>query len=444
MDAARLFVFIRWVFAACRRFIVGDASFVVAPMEIPDHAVKISNDVLHQMYGHHGMSENISLFIHNGDIYVYYESLDGVSIWQSVQIPYGWNVREDFQFMRYSWYNRDDDGIPQNLQILVFFDGGFLKLTFSSKWAHHEVEGDNFVHLVDITVFPYSSISDECHGQQRMHQYAYDDSMLFVSASQCNGKFVLTFEQIYFDERFEHGVCKVVLPLSENVVVEYLKDLLQPQSLFFDHNGNPTEPNFVCCLEVTISGERFLMELRLDPQSVQQYFADDGTDGLGVYSRMTSQNFRNFDCIKRSRSDLVGLLNFYDSDELDAAKLLEIFPVNEMCSDAARLLEIFPVNEMCSDAAKILSSFARMNLYRDRALKLRLEQTRRLTDCRICMEQEPNLFIFSCGHASFCQSCIDGMTRDGITICPVCRLPSTSLTNGKDFLPLCRKFFPEE
>jgi hypothetical protein len=429
MDAARLFVFIRWVFAACRRFIVGNASFVAAPMEIPDHAEEISNDFLHQMYGRHGMSENIRLFIHNGDIYVYYESIDRVKIWQSVQIPYGWNVREDFQFMRYSWYNRDDDGIPQNLQILVFFDGGFLKLTFSSKWAHHEVEGDNFVRLVDIAVFPYSSISDECHGQQTIHQYAYDNSMLFVSASQCNGKFVLTFEQIYFDERFEHCVCKVVLPLSEDVVVEYLKDLLQPQSLFFDHNGNPTEPKLVCCLEATISGESLLVELRLDPQAVQQYFADDGTEGLGVYSRKTTQNFRNFDCMKRSGSDLVGLLSFYDSDELSAARLLEIFP---------------PVNQMCSDAAKRLSSFARMNLYRDRVLQLRLEQTRRLTDCRICMEQEPNLFIFSCGHASFCQSCIDGMTHDGITTCPVCRLPSTSLTNGKDFLPLCRKFFPEE
>ena len=428
MDVARLVVFIRWVFAACRRFIVGDASLVEAPMEIPDHAEEIPNDVLHHMYGRHGMSENIRLFIHNGDIYVYYESVDGVKIWQSVEIPHGWNVREDFQFMRYSWYNRDESGFPQNLQILVFFDGGFLRLTFSSKWAHHEVEGDNFVRLVDIAVFPYSSISDACHGQQKMHQYAYDDSMLFVSESRCNGKFVLTFEQIYFDERFERGVCKVVLPLSEDVDIEYLRDLLQPESLFFDHNGNPTEPKLVCCLEATISGERFLMELRLDPQSLQQYFTDDGTDGLGVYCQRTDQNYRSFNCVKRSGSDLVGLLNFYDSDEIDAA----------------RLLEIFPVNQMCSDAAKILSSFARMSLVRDRALQLRLEQTRSLTDCRICMEEEPNLFIFSCGHASFCQSCIDGMTHDGIMICPVCRLPSTSLTNGKDFLPLCRKFFPEE
>jgi hypothetical protein len=278
------------------------------------------------------MSENIRLFIHNGDIYVYYESIGRVKIWQSVQIPHGWRVREDFQFMRYSWYNQDDEGIPQNLRILLFFDGGFLKLTFSSKSAHHEVEDDNFVQLVDIADFHYSSISDECHGQQTMHQYAYDDDnyVLFVSASRCNGEFVLTFEQIYFGERFEHVVCKIVLPLSKDVIIEYLMDLLQLQSLFFDSKGNPTEPRLVCCLEATISGEIFLLNLTLDPQSMQQDFADDGTEGLGVYSQGTSQNFRNFDCVKRSRSDLVGLLNFYNSDELDAARLLEIFPVTQI------------------------------------------------------------------------------------------------------------------
>lgn len=324
MDVARLVVFVHWVFAACRRFIVGDASFVAAPMEIPDHAEKISNDLLHQMYGHCGMSENISLFIHSGDIYVYYESVNGVKIWQSVEIPHGWNVREDFQFMRYSWYNHDD-GFPQNLQILVFFDGGFLRLTFSSKWAHNEVEGDNFVRLVDIALFPYSSISDACHGQQTMHQYDYDDSMLFVSESRCNGKFVLTFEQIHFDKTFKHCVCKVVLPLSEGVVVEYLR--VNVTSFFFDYNGNPIEPNFSCNLNVTILGEIFLLELILDPQSVQQYFTDDGTIGLRVYCETSEPSFLSFNCVKRSGSGLVGLLRFHDS-ELDAARLLKIFPVN--------------------------------------------------------------------------------------------------------------------
>jgi hypothetical protein len=321
---ANLFVF--WLFTTRHRYIIDENSSNEAPDEIPDDAEEISNDALHQMYGRHGMSENIRLFIQNGHIYVYYESMDGTKIWQTVEIPHGWNVREDFQLIRYSWYNRDESEFPQNLQTLVFLDGGFLKLTFSSKWAHHEVEGDNFVRLVDIAVFPYSSISDACHGQQTIHQYAYDDAMLFVSASQFNSQFVLTFEQIYSDQRFEQCVCNVVLPLSEDVVVEYLKDLLQPYSFFFDYNGNPTEPKLVCCLEATISGESFLVDLCLDQQSVRQYFADDGTDGLGLYSQRTDRNFRSFNCVKRSGSDLVGLLSFQDS-ELGAAKLLEIFPV---------------------------------------------------------------------------------------------------------------------
>ena len=129
---------------------------------------------------------------------------------------------------------------------------------------------------------------------------------------------------------------------------------------------------------------------------------------------------------------MVGYLRFQDSDEFDAARLLKIFPVNQMRA------------KMCSDAAKILSSFARMNLDRDRALQLRLIQTQSLKDCRICMESDPKLFIFSCGHASFCQSCINGITHNKITICPVCRLPSTSLTNRKDFLPFYRRLFPDE
>jgi len=418
-----------WVFsAASNTYIQNDVHCDEVPEEIPSGAEEIPNDSYNKAYWHNLKGENISFFIHNGRIYIHYETMDGVRIWQSVEIPHGWNVRDDFEFiMRCNWINRDDRDIPRNLVILVFFDRGFLKLTFSTNWDEDEVVDNIFVRLVDIAVFPYSSIPDACHEQQTMHQYAYDDSMLFVSKSQCNGVFVLTFEKIYFDKRFKHDVCKVVLPVSDDVVIEYLNDRLQLQSLNFDHNGNPTEPELVCCLKANISGESFLVELLLNPQSMQEYSADDGSEGLEVFSRRTTQNICIFDCEKSSGSDLVGLIRFQDFE-----------------LDAARLRKIFPVNQMCSDAAKILSSFARMSLVRDRALQLRLEQTRSLTDCRICFEQEANLFIFSCGHASFCQTCINGMTHDGMTICPVCRLPSTSLTNGKDFLPLHIKFFPED
>ena len=357
--------------------------------------------------------------------------MDGVRIWQSVEIPHGWNVRDDFEFMRCNWINRDDRNIPQNLVILGFFDRGFLKLTFSTNWDEDEVVDKIVVRLVDIAVFLYSRIPDACHEQQTMHQYTDHDSILFVSASRCNGDFVLIFEQIYFDKRFEHGVCKVVLPVSDDVVIEYLNDRLQLQSLIFDHKGNPTEPELDCCLEATISGESFLVELILNPQSVQKYFNDDGTDGLGLYSRWTDQNYHSFDCVKRSRSGLVGFINFQNSD-LGAARLLEIFPVNQIYA------------KMYSDAAKRLTSFMKMSLVRDRTIEMRLEQTQSFTDCSICMESKPNLFIISCGHAPFCQTCIDDMTHDGIMICPICRCQCTSLTNTKDFLPLHRRFFPED
>ena len=417
-----------WVFsAAFDTYIQNDVHCVEVPEEIPSGAEEIENDSYNKVYWRNLKGENISFFIHNGRIYVHYETMDGVRIWQSVEIPHGWNVRDDFEFMRCNWINRDDRNIPQNLVILVFFDRGFLKLTFSTNWDEDEVVDKIFVRLVEIAVFPYSSNPDACHRQQTMHQYAYDHSILFVSALRCNYEFSLIFEQIYFDKRFEHGVYKVVLPVSDDVVIEYLDDTLQLQSLIFDNKGNPTEPNIEYCLEATISDKIFLVELLLDPKSVQKYFTDDCTDGLGVYCQRTDQNYHSFDCVKRSGSDFVGLIRFQDSE-----------------LDAARLLEIFPIRKMYSDAAKILSSFARMSLVRDRALQLRLEQTRSLTDCRICMEEEPNLFIFSCGHAPFCQKCINGMTHDGIMICPICRCQCTSLTNSKDFLPLHIKFFPED
>jgi hypothetical protein len=429
---AIFFLMVYWLFsAASNTYIQNDVFCDEVPEEIPHDAEIIRNDEINRAYCYNLMGESISLFVHNGRIYVHYETMNGVEIWQIVEIPHRWNVRKDFQFMRYNWINQDYRDIPQNLQILVFFDRGFLKLTFSSNWDEDENLDKNFVRLEDIAVFPYSSISDACHGQQTMHQYAYDNYILFVSALRCNGEFALIFEKIYFDERFEHGVCKVVLPLSEDVVIEYLRDFLRAQSLFFDHNGNPTETNLVCCLVANISGESYLVELLLDPKSVRQYFDDDGTDGLGLYSRWTDQNYHSFDCVKRSGSDLVGLIRFKDS-ELDAKRLLGIFPVSKMYA------------KMYSDAAKRLSSFARMILVRDSTLQMRLEQTQSLTNCSICMEEEPSLFIFSCGHASFCQSCINRMAHNGITICPVCRLQSSSFTNTKDFLPLSRRFFNEE
>jgi hypothetical protein len=59
------------------------------------------------------------------------------------------------------------------------------------------------------------------------------------------------------------------------------------------------------------------------------------------------------------------------------------------------------------------------------------------------MESCPDLFIFNCGHSSFCETCIHGMTHNGIANCPVCRNPSTSFTNCRQFLPFSRRFFPD-
>ena len=373
--------------AASNTHIQNNVFCVEVPEEIPDDAKQIPNDSYNEAYWRNLKGENISFFIHNGRIYIHYETMDGVRIWQSVEIPHGWNVREDFQFMRYNWINQDDRDIPQNLRILVFFDRGFLKLTFSSNWDDDENLDKNFVRLEDIAVFPYSSMLDGMHEKTTIHQYAWENTVLFASALQFDNKFVLTFEQIYFNKKFERYVCKVVLPLSKDVVVEYLRDNLNPNSLFFDYYGNRTEPNIDCCLEATatISGESFLVELILNPQSVQQHFTDDGTDGLGLYRRRTDQNFNSFDCIKSSESGLVGFFNFQNS-ELAAARLLEIFPVNQIYA------------KMYSDAAKRLTSFMKMSLVRDRTIEMRLEQTQSFTDCSICMESKPNLFIFSCGH----------------------------------------------
>ena len=321
MEAITFFLLVHWSFSTVvKRHIQENWYIHEVPQEIPENAEEISNDPINESYGFRLMGETIHLFIENGNIYVIYENMDGVKILQSVEIPHGWNVREDFELMRYIWINPDDSEIPRNLEVLVFLDGGFLKLTFSSNWDEDEVVDKNFVRLVHIAVFPYSSILDARHRQTSIHQYAYDKPILFVSASQFDDQFVLTFEKIYFNEKFERYVYKVVLPLCDNVVVEYVKDNLQPQSSFFDYYSNRTEPNLVCCLEATISGESFLLELHLNAQ----YF--DDTKDLAVYCERSDpdQNFCCFNSVKRSSSDLVGFLKFHDSDQ-DAARLLEIF-----------------------------------------------------------------------------------------------------------------------
>jgi hypothetical protein len=331
--AAKLLVFVHWVYASFRGFDVGDASLVEAPMEIPDNAKKISNERLHQMYGRMGMSENISLFIHNGDIYVYYESVNGVKIWQSVEIPYGWRVKENFdELISYSWYNPDDSGFHQNLRILVFFDGGFLKLTFSSKCAHSDVEDDNFVRLMKIYAQPYSILSDlsvECHAQQTtMHQYVLDCSMLFVSSSHCDELLIIAFEEVYYDGHYDMHYCKVVLPLSSNVkLVEIIE--ITGITLFFNLWGRSVIPDFYCSLRVEMndSQEYFSVKLSLIPPSDLENFLHDN-DGLGLYKR--DVNDRILGCEKSPGSTLCGLIEFLDCNPDDPPpneRLSEIFPV---------------------------------------------------------------------------------------------------------------------
>jgi hypothetical protein len=98
---------------------------------------------------------------------------------------------------------------------------------------------------------------------------------------------------------------------------------------------------------------------------------------------------------------------------------------------------------MPSELANKLFCFVKMIVARSYAFQIRQAQTNSETDCRICMESCPDLFIFNCGHASFCETCIHGMTRNRITNCPVCRNPSTSFTNCRQFLPFSRRFFPD-
>jgi hypothetical protein len=250
-----------------------------------------------------------------------------VRVWQSVEIPHGWNVKEEFTLMRYCWYNPTDSEFPQNLHILVFLDGGFLKLTFSFKCARHEVKDDNFVRLVDISVYPYSRISGECFTQKTMEQYVGNDgTIFFVSSWERNNEFLMQFDEIFFDEKkFDRCVWDVVVLLREKVGLEYKSITLSQQFIFFDLCGKPTRPNFHCSLEATNSFESVLIDLCLDPQSVKQYF--DGTEGLGVYrQKTTDQKFVSVDCVKSSESELVGSISFlYQDEQPDATKLSAFF-----------------------------------------------------------------------------------------------------------------------
>jgi len=333
MDASTT-ILVCWVFIELiGGYISDDSSLDDAPEEIPGNAEKISNDALHDKYGNLGMSKNISLFIHNGHIYVFYQSVNGVKIWQSVEIPHGWRVREDFQLVCYSWYNPDDDEFHQNLQILVSFDGGFLKLTFSSKWAHHEVVEDyNFVRLVNISVHQYFGLFDRFRGEQTtMHQYVNKESMFFVSVSRWNERISLTFEEYYFDDKFAQEYRKIVLPLSINAkLVEYLGITTMTQWFFFNLWGNSVIPDFCCTLRVEMAeSEYFLVKLSLIPPSDLENILHDNA-GLRVYRR--DVNNRILGCEKSPGSTLCGLIKFLDCSLADPPpneRLSEIFPVTQ-------------------------------------------------------------------------------------------------------------------
>jgi hypothetical protein len=133
------------------------------------------------------------------------------------------------------------------------------------------------------------------------------------------------------------------------------------------------------------------------------------------------------------------------SNEAKALTLLKNCTVQKICATCKKFEEACECARIRSDAAKRLTSFAKMRMVRYTALQIRWMQTSSITTCNICMHDKcSQLFIFSCGHAYFCQSCITGMTNGGITRCPYCRKSSTSLTDNQDFLPLCRRLFTDE
>jgi len=134
-----------------------------------------------------------------------------------------------------------------------------------------------------------------------------------------------------------------------------------------------------------------------------------------------------------------------ESNEAKALRLLKNCTVQKICTTCRKFEEACECARIRSDAAKRLTSFAKMRMTRYIALQIRWIQTSSITTCNICMDDKcPQLFILSCGHAYYCPTCITGMTHDGITRCPSCRNSNTSLTDSKDFLPLCRRLFTDE
>jgi hypothetical protein len=334
MDASAILVVISWIFIAdIYNYILDDASSDDPPEEIPGNAEEINNE-LHTSYGHLGMSENIRLFIQNGHIYVYYESLNGVKVWQSVKIQHGWSVRKGFQLMCYSWYNPDDSEIPKNLQILVFFDRGCLRLEFSSKSAHHDHGGVgdyNVVRLVKISIHPYFGPLGNFPGQQTtMQQYFNDDSVFFVSLSKWKNRLFFNFQEYYVGEKFDQHWCRVVLPLSSNVQeIEFVEIQQKTQWFFFDLWGKLLDLYFDVRLIVkTTSQEQVFVTLSLIPPSVLENLDDDDIgDDLRVYRQDSEACI--FDCVPRTGSKLIGfvrLSNNFLTDQ-EPGRLHEIFPV---------------------------------------------------------------------------------------------------------------------
>jgi hypothetical protein len=332
MDASAILVVISWIFIAdIYNYILDDASSDDPPKEIPGNAEEINNE-LHTSYGHLGMSEKIRLFIQNGHIYVYYESVNGVKVWQSVKLQDGWSVREDFQLMSYSWLNYDDAGIPQNLRIDLFFDRGFLRLWFSSKLAHHDHEGV-IIRLMNIYIHPYFGL---LHRQQTtMSQILYDESSLFVSLSKWKNRLFFHFEEYYFGgDKFAQHWCRVVLPLSNNVQeIEIVEIQQKTQWVFFDLWGKLLQPYIdVRFIVTTTSQEKVFVTLSLIPQSVLENIGDDDDDigdGLSLYRQ--DSDARIFDCIKRTGSKLIGFVRLSDNflTDQEPGRLRAIFPVEQ-------------------------------------------------------------------------------------------------------------------
>lgn len=309
------------------------------PDQIPRNVEEISNDALHKKYGSKGMSENISLFIHKGRIFVYYQSLDGVKIWQSIQIPHGWSVREDFQLVCYSWYNLDDDDFPQNLRILVSFDRGFLNLDFVSKLAPHDHEVDrdyNLVRLVHTSAHEYFCLFNRFPGEQRtIRQRVSEESMRFESCSKWNDHFFIRIEEYFFGGEFAKECCIVVLPLSMDVKqVELCNIQTVNQWVFFDLWGNRVPLNISCHFTVeTNSQEKIFVLLRLIPPSDLPYL-DDDDDIVGP--RVYRHDVNHFD-LSNQNGKLSGLILPWDCLEgIDCVtgkkpgkKLREIFPLTE-------------------------------------------------------------------------------------------------------------------